>query len=244
MTPKTASSVALGLAMPLLAACALANCGCLLVAAGTAAGAATGIAYVNGKISATYFAYPRDVWMATRQGLTELGMPLLKESFDGIKGSVESRMDDGDKVFITLECLSPPGTVDGALTRLSIRIASFGDRNGSELIFQRIGSHVPSPTLPQSTGQITLAGGAGMGMNSVGAGVKPINGTNFVNSPALTQASPQAAPTTDQAIQPTSGPTIPPPLADPAPSGSPNVPTLPTLPFNPTPTEPRRGDGA
>src|SRR6266550_5716476 len=116
MTTISTSRLALWLATPLLAACSLANCGCLLVAAGTAVGAATGAAYVNGKVSATYFAFPNDVWMATRQGLTELEMPLMKESFDGFKGSLESRTTDGDKVFITLECLSPAGIVDGAFT--------------------------------------------------------------------------------------------------------------------------------
>ncbi len=142
MTHRTVSSIALWLAIPLLASLALTNCGCLLVAAGTAAGAATGIAYINGKVSATYFAYPRDVWMATMQGLTELGMPLTNQTFDGVKGSLESKTADGDKVFVSLECLSSPNAVDGAFTRLSIRIANFGDRKGSERIFQQIGSHI------------------------------------------------------------------------------------------------------
>src|SRR6266404_2979429 len=106
MTPITGCRPGLWLATTLLAGLALANCGCLLVAAGTAAGAAAGIAYANGKVSATYFAYPHDVWMATRQGLTDLGMPLMKECFDGFKGSLESRTTDGDKVYVTLECVS------------------------------------------------------------------------------------------------------------------------------------------
>jgi Protein of unknown function (DUF3568) len=241
MTPRTVSSLALCLAMPLLAACALANCGCLLVAAGTAVGAATGVAYVNGKISATYFAYPRDVWMATRQGLTELGMPLLKESFDGFNGSVESKTSDGDKVFITLECLSPAGTIDGAFTRLSIRIASFGDRKGSELIFQQIGSHVPTHMLPQSTNQGAMPGGAALGTNPVGAGVMPLTVTNGVNSPPLTIGNTLNAQPSEQPIIPMSGPTNPPPLADPAPVAAPNVPVLPLLPV---PTEQPRGGGA
>src|SRR6266481_8050617 len=99
----TAWRPGLWLATTLLAVLALANCGCLLVAAGTAAGAAAGIAYANGKVSATYFAYPNDVWMATRQGLTDLGMPLMKESFDGFNGSLESKTIDGDKVCLTME---------------------------------------------------------------------------------------------------------------------------------------------
>ncbi len=76
------------------------NCGCSLVFAGFVAGAVAGAAYVNGNVSATYFAYPNDVWMATRQGLTELGMPLSKESFDGFKGSLETSTSAGDKVSV------------------------------------------------------------------------------------------------------------------------------------------------
>ena len=241
MTPSTVSRLALCLATPLLAACALANCGCLLVAAGAAAGAATGVAYVNGNISATYFAYPRDVWAATRQGLTELGMPLIKESFDGIKGSVESKTSDGDKVFITLECLSPPGTIDGAFTRLSIRIASFGDRKGSELIFQQIGNHVPAHMLPQSSGPGTFAGGAPLVSVPVGTGVMPLTVTNTLNSPPLTISNPPNTPFPQQPIIPMSGPTSPPPLADPAPVTAPKVPILPELPL---PTEQPSRDGA
>jgi Protein of unknown function (DUF3568) len=241
MTPRTVSRLALCVATPLLAACALANCGCLLVAAGAAAGAATGVAYVNGNISATYFAYPRDVWAATRQGLTELGMPLIKESFDGIKGSVESKTSDGDKVFITLECLSPPGTIDGAFTRLSIRIASFGDRKGSEIIFQQIGNHVPAHMLPQSASQGPMPGGTAFGATPAGAGVMPLTLTNALNSPPLTISNTPITPIPQQPILPTSGPTNPPPLADPAPVDAPKAPILPQFPL---PTEQPRGDGA
>jgi Protein of unknown function (DUF3568) len=241
MTPRTVSAPALYLATALLSVCALANCGCLLVAAGTAVGAATGVAYVNGNISATYFAYPRDVWIATRQGLTDLEMPLLKESFDGIKGSVESRTTDGDKVFITMECLSPPGTIDGALTRLSIRIANFGDRKGSERIFQSIGSHVPTQMLPQGTSQVTMAGGAALSANPVGTGVMPLTVNNAVNSPALTINNTLNPPTQQQPVIPTSAPTGPPPLVDPSPNAAPKAPILPELPL---PTEQPRGGGA
>ena len=241
MTPRTVSSLARCLATLLLAAGALANCGCLLVAAGAAAGAATGVAYVNGKISATYFAYPRDVWMATRQGLTELGMPLLKESFDGLKGSVESKTSDGDNVYITLECVSPPGTIDGAFTRLSIRIASFGDRKGSELIFQQIGSHVPAHMLPQPMSQGTVASGTAWGGSPVGAGVMPLTATNGINSPPLTIGNAQNPPTAAQPIIQMSAPTGPPPLADPQPGAAPKVPILPEFPL---PTEQPRGGGA
>ncbi len=240
MTCRTVSSAALWLAIPLSATLALANCGCLLVAAGTAAGAATGIAYVNGNVSATYFAYPRDVWMATMQGLTELGMPLMNQTFDGVKGSLESKTADGDKVFVSMECLSPPNAIDGAFTRLSIRIAHFGDRKGSERIFQQIGSHIAAPMLPQTTNPGGMPGGAGMGAAPVGSGVKSITAANYaVPAPS---GNPIPSLPSSQTILPTSGSIgSEPPLADPVAGDTPMV---PKLPISPVPTEPSRGNGA
>jgi hypothetical protein len=231
----------LWLATTLLAAIALANCGCLLVAAGSAAGAAAGIAYVNGKVSATYFAYPNDVWMATRQGLTDLGMPLMKESFDGFKGSLESKTAEGDKVYINLECLPSPGLVEGAFTRLSIRIASFGDRDHSERIFQQIGSHVPTNLLPQPTAIVSLPGGTGPAAPPVGAGVKPLTATNYVVPGPQPSANSLSAGVSAQTIVPVSGTSSPPPpLADPE-TGSLGGSKLPPVP---TPAEQPRRDGA
>jgi Protein of unknown function (DUF3568) len=226
------------LAPMLLGIAALANCGCLLIAAGGAAGAATGIAYLNGKVSATYFAFPNDVWAATRQGLTELGMPLVKESFDGFKGSIESKTAENDKVYITLECVSPPGLVDGAFTRLSIRIASFGDRDGSERIFQQIGGHLPAPGFPPSSAP--FAGVTGPGVVPVNAGAKPLTATNYIvpqpatnplgsvsREPPLAGASPAPAP-----------PQAP---VDPAAWSGPNKLQLPSTPI---PADQARGSGA
>ena len=191
--------------------------------------------------AATYFAYPRDVWMATRQGLTELGMPLLKESFDGIKGSLESRTADSDKVFVSLECLSPAGTVDGALTRLSIRIASFGDRKASERIFQQIGSHLTAPMIPQSSNQTALSGGAVPILTPVGAGVKPISMTNFVVLPPPASGNPLTAIPSAPTIIPSSGSAIEPPLAD---ASADTTQKAPGLPPTPVPADPPRGNGA
>ena len=241
MTPVTVFRPALWLVAPLLAAAALANCGCLLVAAGTAAGAATGLAYVNGKISATYFAFPRDVYMATRLGLNELGMPILKESFDGFKGSIESLTVEGDKVFISLECISSPATVDVALTRLSVRIANFGDRNGSERIFRQIGLHVPTDMLPKMTTQNAMPGGGGPGGTPLGTGTKPLTATTFVGAPALTVENPLTAIPPAQTILPMpEAASQPQPLADPQLGGTSATPRLPLVPV---PAEQPRSDG-
>jgi hypothetical protein len=242
MISRIAFRPGLWLVTVLLALLALANCSCLLVAAGTAAGAAGGIAYANGKVSATYFAYPNDVWMATRQGLTDLGMPLMKESFDGFKGSLESKTAEGDKVYVTLECVSPPTLVEGAFTRLSIRIASFGDRDQSERIFRQIGIHVPTNLLPQAAGAVPLVGGAGPGSQPVGASVKPLTAANVLVPGPPPTANQLSAEATVQTIVPVSGtPSPPPPLAEPEPTRPPSGGKLPSMPV---PTEQPRSNGA
>jgi hypothetical protein len=240
MTSGRSRHFAICLVTALAGLSALANCGCLLVAAGTAAGAVAGAAYVNGNVSATYFAYPNDVWMATRQGFTELGMPLNKESFDGFKGSLESTTSAGDKVSVTLECMSPPGLVDGAMTKLSIRIASFGDRNASERIFRQIGSHIPAPTLPApANGGFAIQAGVGPIGTQIPSAAKPLTATNFVTaspeSRALvipTQEPPLASvPNQTQPPAAASGQTEAPSLAAPTASGAPKVPELPAAPI-------------
>jgi hypothetical protein len=169
-------------------------------------------------------------------------MPLMKETFDGFKGSLESKTAEGDKVYVTLECVSPPGLIEGAFTKLSIRIASFGDRDQSERIFRQIGNHVPTNLLPQPTVAISLPGGAGPGVQSAGAGFKPLTATNaLVPGPAPT-ATPLSMEATVQSIVPVSGTsTPPPPLAEGEPAQPVPAPKLPALP---TPADPPRNHGA
>jgi hypothetical protein len=245
MTFARCPSLATVLVTSLFAVVALANCGCLLVAAGTAAGALAGAAYLNATVSATYFAYPNDVWMATRQGLTELGMPLRKESFDGFNGSLESTTPDGDRVCINLACMTPPGFVDGAMTKLSVRISSFGDRHASERIFRTIGSHIPAPTLPPISGpQAAPLTGAALG-TPAGAISRPLGTESMVIAPQMgkpltIQASEipsfgnaNAAQTGEPPIQPVAPPQIQPVAAQGSESKTPALPPAP-VPTNQT----------
>jgi hypothetical protein len=252
MTRAQCSRLVVGFATICLGVATLANCGCLLVAAGTAAGALAGAAYVNGNVSATYFAYPNDVWVATLKGLNELGMPVKKEKFDGFKGSLESCTADGDKVSMTLEDMSPPGLVGGAMTRLSVRIASFGDRNASVKIFRQIGGHIPAPTLPPPASVATMPGGVGPVGTSTAAASRPLTATNLLIPPVggnplviQNQEPPRAnAPIAEATLQ---APAAEPPFAPqiPAPSSSIDAaPKIPQLPLTPTPVEPPRGPGA
>ena len=67
------------------------------------------------------------------------------------------------------------------MTKLNIRVASFGDRNASERMFRQIGSHIPAPTLPTpANGGFAMQAIVGAKGTSIASNAKPLTPTNFV----------------------------------------------------------------
>jgi hypothetical protein len=132
----------LHLALGLLA---LANGGCLAVAAGVAAGGAAGYAYYAGKVDRAYPASFADTWAATRTALAELGMPIVSEERHATDGTIESRTADDDKVHISLETAKSQIPAEGTVTDVSIRVRLFGDKPVSERILYQIAAHLAPP---------------------------------------------------------------------------------------------------
>ncbi len=124
---------------------ALASGGCLLVAAGAAGGAAVGYAYCQGKVCELYAASFNDSWAATHAALADLGMPVLSEERKADGGTIESRTADGDKVHIYFKDLPSSIPAEGQVTRVGVRVATFGDRVLSERILYQVGSHLAPP---------------------------------------------------------------------------------------------------
>src|SRR5262245_52194344 len=87
----------------LFAAVALANSGCLVVAAGAALGGAAGYAYYKGNVCRSYQARFEDVLAATRSSLKELNMPVLSESSTVGTFDLDSRTEKGDRVRIQID---------------------------------------------------------------------------------------------------------------------------------------------
>src|SRR5207244_4276329 len=84
---------------------ALANSGCLVVAAGAAAaatGGAAGYVYVQGNVPQDYNASLEDVVRATQGALADLGMPVLRTGRETEHASFESRTADSETVQISL----------------------------------------------------------------------------------------------------------------------------------------------
>lgn len=136
---------AIRLVYVLLAVLALANSGCLLVAAGAAGGAAMGYAYYKGKICQVYNAGFTDAWAATHTALADLGMPVVKEEQNGTCGSIETRTSDGEHVRIHLENIVSKFPAEGSLTRICVRVATFGDPFVSDRVLDQVGAHLAPP---------------------------------------------------------------------------------------------------
>jgi hypothetical protein len=186
-----------------LVACVLANSGCLLIAAGAAGGAAVGYAYCKGKVVETYNATLGDSLAATRTALAELGMPLVHEEPQKHGAIIETRTADGDRVRIHLETLSSPIPAEGELTRIGVRVATFGDHHLSDRILDQIGLHLAPAHLVAPPPNATAP--------------PPAASLGVVQTQATTQAPPLATPGQANAPPVTSSPPILP--SQPVPAG-------------------------
>jgi hypothetical protein len=132
-----------------VAGLALANGGCLALAAAGAAGgaAAAGYYYYRGRIYRDYPATLPDTRAALRASLTELGFPVLGEEADGEGAFVKTRTADDSTVRIYVDAVTSRVPADGPMTRVSIRVGAFGDEAVSVRILNQVGMHLVPPTL-------------------------------------------------------------------------------------------------
>lgn len=147
-----------------VAALALSQGGCLLVAAGCAGGAGLGYAYYQGKVCQTYLASLHDTRAAVRAALADLAMPVMEEEWQGTTGFLKSALSDGDAVRIYLNLENSKFPADGPVTRVCVRVAAFGDHPASGRILDQIAAHLaPIPpaaapgALPTWTGALPPA---------------------------------------------------------------------------------------
>lgn len=128
----------------LLALVALGNGGCLVAAAGAAAGAgAAGYAYYKGKVCEAYSASFDDTWAAAKTALTELQMPLVGEDRETTTtGVLKSQLGDGTPVRLTLHTEPSPIPAEKTVTRVCVRVATFGDPGLSDRILNQVAAHL------------------------------------------------------------------------------------------------------
>jgi hypothetical protein len=136
----------------MLAAITVTQSGCLAAAAGCAAGGAAGYAYYKGRVDRDYTANRDDVWAALHTSLGELQMPVVKEEREADEDHIESRTADGDKVKIYVEVHKSAIPAEGDISRVSVRVATWGDSVVSTRILDQVDRHlmpgVPVPAQP------------------------------------------------------------------------------------------------
>jgi hypothetical protein len=109
--------------------------GCLAVAAG--AGAA-GAVYVMGSLDSTVPGTPETVVDATEGALKDTDIHVLSKDATGIDGSVVGRTALDTKVEITVK------RQDEKTSKISIRVGTFGDKELSQQIYDKIKAKLPS----------------------------------------------------------------------------------------------------
>lgn len=143
---------------------ALANGGCLAVAAGAAGTAAVGYAYCKGKVSQTYSASFDNTWSATRAALADFGMAVASEERTPAgTGTLHTKTVDGTGIRIDLEVEPSPLPAEATVTKVSVRVGIFGDDPVSDRLLQQIGAHLvpgqPGGPIASAPGNVQQAGG-------------------------------------------------------------------------------------
>ena len=100
-------------------------------AAAAAAGAGT-YYYVRGDLKRTYNASMDQTWQAAVKSVEELKLATETKEHDAFNGGIKGKMADGKRFTISLKRL------DENLTEVGIRIGTFGDRERSEAIHDKI----------------------------------------------------------------------------------------------------------
>lgn len=105
--------------------------GCLAVAAGAAAGVGT-YAYVKGEMTTREDASLERVWAATQSAIEDLQIRVKEDAKDALQARVVAEKADGTYVTIKLEA------EDENVTKISVRVGTFGDESESRLILDKI----------------------------------------------------------------------------------------------------------
>lgn len=130
MVKKHFKSVAL-LGCLLIGLSACARQWVILGGAAAAAGAGT-YAYIKGDLKRNYEASIDTAWEASVKAVEELKMTIESKQHDAFSGIIKGKMADGKSFAINLKRLGEN------LTEIGIRIDTFGDRQKSEVIHDKI----------------------------------------------------------------------------------------------------------
>ncbi len=107
------------------------NSGCVAVVAAGAAGATT-VAWVEGKLVVTLDSPYETVLRGADQAIAQLQFLKLSDSRDALTATLEARTAEDKKVIIDVK------REGDHLTKVQIRVGSFGDKAVSQAIYDKI----------------------------------------------------------------------------------------------------------
>lgn len=136
------------------AAVTLLNGGCLAAAVVGAAGggAAAFYTYQRGQLYREYSADLNATAAAVRVSLSELKIPPGSEKSDGGTVMFETKIPDGKKVHILVEAVTGRLPANAPVTRVSVRVGTFGDDTNSASILDQVSIHLIVPSSPPPPG--------------------------------------------------------------------------------------------
>jgi hypothetical protein len=103
--------------------------GCILAAAAVGA---TGVLYYQGKASKNYPHPVMKTYDVVLAALKDAEIQVCEKGADATSGKIEGILQNGDKIHIKFDASGED------VTKVSIRIGTFGDRQKSEFIFGKI----------------------------------------------------------------------------------------------------------
>jgi len=112
--------------------------GCLVAAAAGAAGGT--VAYMKGDVEAVVDAGVERTFNATKAAMEELKLPLMASWSNAMEGHVEARVGTDNKATVNINGQSEK------LSKISIRVGTFGDQGLSQAILEKIKANLSRAT--------------------------------------------------------------------------------------------------
>jgi hypothetical protein len=116
----------------------LTQSGCLVAAAAGAAGGT--VAYMKGDVEAVVEGNVEQTFNATKAAMEELKMPLLATWASAMEGHIEARVGTDNKATVNINGQSEK------LSKVSIRVGTFGDQGLSQAILEKIKANLNKAT--------------------------------------------------------------------------------------------------
>lgn len=127
----------------------VAGTGCIAAAVGGAAAAGgIGYAYYKGSLERNYVGPVEPTYIAARKALESLKLPITNENIEGSKAHLEARTTEGGRIRLWLEPVTSKIPSSPVLTRVTIRVDVFGDRETSRMVFDALDKQVGPSGIP------------------------------------------------------------------------------------------------